>query len=73
MSFVVVALIAREEQQIGVLGLDVTDDVGAGSTIAIAVTGKCGDNNLVLIDRIVTNRSFVSGSTGVRQPVTNAV
>ena len=70
---VVVDLVPGEEQQIGVEGLDVVEDVLARDVPAVRgvdrVPGEAGDDDLVLVDGVLANPTVVESGGAVGHAV----
>jgi len=73
MLAVIVNLITREEQHVGVDLLDVGDQVLAGNIASVSshhrVASEAGDNNFFLVDRVAANRAFVERRLAMSDPI----
>ena len=55
MFFVVVTLVTREEEQVGVLRFDVPDDIFPHAAVRIGIPGEGGNDELFFINRILAD------------------
>ena len=65
----VVALITRKKQNVGINGLDVLNDILSPAPDLIRISRERGNNNLTFIDGITPDQSLVNRTTSVGHTV----
>jgi hypothetical protein len=67
--FVIVGLVAGEEDEVGIVMVDVADVFRAQATILVRVAGQGGDDDLVLVHRVLADESLEGGLLTVEKAV----